>query len=191
MEIITDLGLKLIYFPRLLTQEQSDWAYRYLTEKINWTQDRYNFSGREVKAPRLTALYGDCDYSYSGQKKIARPWTEPLLRLKAIAEEHADVSFNALLLNWYRNGQDSVSWHADDEPELGQNPVIGSFSFGATREFKLKQIETGKVIKIPLHHGDYLVMAGQTQHYWLHTIAKTKKVDEGRVNLTFRKIIEV
>ena len=189
MEVIQDIGLELIYFPELLSREQSDWAYRYLSERAAWTQDVYNFAGRDVKAPRLTALYGDGNYTYSGQTKIAQPWTEPLIRLKAIAEANADTTFNALLLNWYRSGQDSVSWHADDEPELGQNPVIGSFSFGATREFKLKHVESGKVIKIPLNHGDFLVMAGETQHHWVHTIAKTKKVDEGRINLTFRKII--
>jgi len=83
-----------------------------------------------------------------------------------------------------------VSWNADDEPELGRNPVIGSLTFGATREFKLKHVKSGKVIKVALNHGDYLVMAGETQHHWVHTIAKTKKVDEGRVNLTFRNIIQ-
>jgi alkylated DNA repair dioxygenase AlkB len=141
--------------------------------------------------PRLTAWYGDPakTYVYSGITVRSLEWIAPLLEIKRRIEGVSDYSFNSVLLNRYRNGSDSVSWHADDEPELGQNPLIGSVSFGEARSFQMKHKFLDEKRKIILEHGSYLLMKGSTQHYWLHQIPKSKRALGERINLTFRDII--
>jgi alkylated DNA repair dioxygenase AlkB len=142
-----------------------------------------------VPQPRLTAWYGDDGkaYVYSGIINHPLPWTALLLALKAKAEGFAENAFNSVLLNYYRDGSDSVGWHADDEPELGERPVIASLSFGATRTFELRRRTTGKVTKVPLTSGSILVMRGTTQHHWIHRVPKEPGC-ASRINLTFRFI---
>jgi alkylated DNA repair dioxygenase AlkB len=126
---------------------------------------------------------------YSGITVEPKPWTDPLKQIKERVEEVAEVNFNSVLLNHYRNERDSVSWHSDDEPELGKNPVIGSVSFGDVRDFQLRH-KTNKSMKIneKLPHGSYLEMAGSTQHHWEHQIPKRSRKIGPRINLTFRII---
>jgi len=187
--LIERSDLSILLVQGLLNKTQSDWALEYLKNQINWQQDQYNYSGRIVKAPRLTALYGASAYTYSGQTKIPNRWTKPLDRLRTIANKASNAEFNIVLLNWYRSGSDSVSWHSDNEPALGSKPIIGSFSFGTTRVFTLRNNCTKEIIQIPLAHGDFLVMRGDTQQCWQHCIPKVPGLSEERINLTFRTII--
>jgi alkylated DNA repair dioxygenase AlkB len=142
--------------------------------------------GRRLPIPRLTAWHGQAGYVYSGIRMAPAPWTPPLLELKDIAEALAGQPFNSVLLNLYRHGRDSVSWHADNEPGLGRNPVIASISLGAERRFQLKHRRTGERLSVDLAHGSCLIMAGATQHHWLHQLPKIAQPVGPRINLTFR-----
>jgi len=146
--------------------------------------------GKRVAIPRLQAWYGDkgMDYSYSGIILTAKPWPPVLLELKQQVENKCQSSFNAVLANLYRDQDDTVGWHSDDETELGKNPVIASVSFGDERNFQLKHKDSGEKLTIPLTSGSLLVMAGETQHYWQHCLPRTKKMKSSRINLTFRQI---
>ncbi len=179
------------YFPDFFTKEESDRFYKSLLKNTPWQQDSIKFYGKEIPLPRLTAWFGaeDMDYSYSGIQMKPHPWTDELLEIKFRVEEIACVDFTSVLLNLYRTGSDGVSWHADDEKELGANPVIGSVSFGATRSFQLKNKENPELkAKLELEHGSFLLMQGETQHHWLHQVPKTSKDVQPRINLTFRII---
>jgi alkylated DNA repair dioxygenase AlkB len=144
--------------------------------------------GRRIPIPRLTAWHGAAGYVYSGIRLTPAPWTPPLLELKALAERLAGQSFNSVLLNLYRDGRDSVSWHADNEPGLGRDPVIASLSLGAVRRFQLKHRRLPERLTLDLPHGSCLIMAGATQHHWLHQLPKTKAPVGPRINLTFRRM---
>ena len=118
------------------------------------------------------------------------PWNSELLEIKKRADKYAKNNFNSVLLNYYRSGNDSVSWHSDDEKELGDQPIIGSVSFGATRKFRLRNKNNKKMIhNIELENGSLLIMKKLTQQYWEHEIPKTKKKVAERINLTFRTIL--
>lgn len=163
-----------------------------LKQEINWQQEYIKIYGKENPVPRLTAWHGDegYAYTYSGIRMEPAPWTETLLFIKQQIEPIAKVKFNSVLLNFYRDGKDGVAWHSDDEPELGNYPVIASVSFGGTRKFSLKLKDKTRSEKhdILLSNGDLLLMKGETQKYWYHQIPKTKKTVFPRINLTFRVI---
>lgn len=187
---IRDGELRL--YPRLFSPEERETFFAKLTKHIKWQQEEIKLYGRQIPLPRLTAWFGDegKTYMYSGITVEPKPWTSLLLKIKDRIEKVSDVTFNSVLLNYYRNERDSVSWHSDDEPELGKNPIIGSVSFGDARTFQLKH-KTNKRIKIQsidLPDGSYLEMAGSTQHYWLHQIPKRTRKIGPRINLTFRII---
>lgn len=187
---LKDNNLEILIFKEFLNKEQSDWLLKYFLSEVSWKQDKYKFSGKEFLSPRLTALYGSKPYSYSGQTLNPTPFSLAFIKLKKIIEEASNSDFNVVLLNQYRNGQDSVSWHSDSEKDLGENPVIASLSLGGKRPFKLREKANHKnKHTINLEHGDLIIMKGQTQNYWDHTIEKSKIHDDKRVNLTFRKII--
>jgi len=168
----------------------SDNYLKVLLDSIDWKQEKMNMYGKELLFPRLTAWYGDNDkpYSFSGITLQPQQWTKELLEIKRNVETKVDASFNSVLLNRYRNGNDSISWHTDAEKELGKNPIIASVNFGATREFQLKHIHTKEKLSIELSHGSLLIMLGELQHFWQHQIPKTKKPVSERINLTFRVI---
>lgn len=165
-----------------------------LLAEVDWRQETVKLFGRAHLQPRLTAWYGDGTYRYSGVNLTPRPWTPALSALKALAEHTAaaagvPAAFNSVLLNLYRDGNDGVGWHADNEPSLGRNPVIASLSLGATRRFHLRHRDDAtEKTSIDLCAGDILIMAGPTQHYWQHRLAKTRRDTGPRVNLTFREI---
>ncbi|MGE3809497.1 MAG: alpha-ketoglutarate-dependent dioxygenase AlkB, partial [Gemmataceae bacterium] len=127
----------VIFYPAFFTKEASDGYFQTLADTIDWGQERINLFGKSIEAPRLIAWYGDPgkSYSYSRVKHEPLPWNEPLLAIKHDIEMVCEAAFNSVLLNFYRSERDSVSWHSDDEPELGENPVIGSVSFGGSRTF--------------------------------------------------------
>ena len=181
---------EFIYLPNFFTKQESDFLFNLLKINVLWKQESMNMYGKRVDFPRLTSWYGDNDkpYSFSGITLDPNPWTKELLEIKAKIEPIADVNFNSVLLNRYRNGSDSISWHTDAEKELGKNPVIASANFGATRNFQLRHIETKEKIDIDLSHGCLLIMQGELQHFWQHQIPKTTKPVNERINLTFRVI---
>ena len=159
-----------------------------LAAAIAWRQETATIMGRRLPIPRLTAWHGEAGYVYSGIAMQPAPWAPPLLELKLCAEAHAGQAFNSVLLNLYRDGSDSVSWHADNEPGLGRDPVIASISLGAVRRFQLKHRQSGARVALDLGHGSCLVMAGAVQHHWLHQLPKTAQPVGPRINLTFRSM---
>jgi alkylated DNA repair dioxygenase AlkB len=179
------------YFP-FFTIAESSLIFQRLLSETQWQQDYLTIYGREVPLPRLTAWYGDRgrNYTYSNISMQPSEWTELLLRIKDRIETACTASFNSVLLNLYRSGNDGVSWHQDKEPELGEYPVIASLSFGETRVFQLKHLTKKQIprVDIPLQNGSLLTMRGETQKFWQHRIPKTKKFASPRINLTFRYI---
>lgn len=160
-------------------------------KNINWHHDKLNMYGKEIFLPRYSAWYGNSDksYTYSGLTLQPNAWNKGLLFIKEQIDKISGVQFNSVLMNWYRDGNDYIGWHADAEKELGKNPVIGSVNFGATRRFQLRRIDNNiESIELPLKNGTFLLMRGETQHFWQHTVPKEKKVKEVRFNLTFRVI---
>ncbi len=158
---------------------------------IRWKRDKIKMYGKQIPLPRLTSWYGDQgrSYSYSGINSQPNMWNKGLLYLKNAIEKVAGVTFNSVLLNWYRNGEDYLNWHADDEPKLGDSPVIASVNFGATRDFVIRRNDDNAIkITIPLKHGTLLIMKRSLQHFWQHQVPKRKKVKGSRFNLTFRNI---
>ena len=158
---------------------------------IHWQHDQIKMFGKTIFLPRYSAWHGASNkvYTYSGLTLYSKAWNKGLLYLKQQIDSLAAVNFNSVLLNWYRDGLDHMSWHADDEKELGKNPVIGSVNFGATRRFLIRRIaDKTEKIEFPLKHGTLLVMKGALQHYWQHAVPKERKVKADRVNLTFREI---
>ena len=179
---------EVLYDPDFLPKARADELFAKLQQEIEWEQRSIKIFGREVPQPRLTAWYGDIDYTYSGLRWDAKKWPETLALLKAAVESHSSHAFNSVLANLYRDGQDSVGWHSDDEPELGRDPVIGSVSLGTERMFHMKHKRKAVEWKALLGHGSLLLMKGPTQHFWKHTLPKDKCVHGPRINLTFRQM---
>lgn len=191
-KIVFDLpDAEIIYYPGFFNAAESAVLFQDLLNNIPWQQDEITIFGKTHNQPRLTCLFGNegKTYSYSNITMKPHPWNALLMPLKARIERVTGVHFSTVLLNLYRNGSDSNGWHADDEKELGQNPTIGSVSFGAERYFHLKhRFKKDLKQKILLQNGSLLLMKGTTQHYWLHQIPKTAKPTPARINLTFRII---
>lgn len=176
--------------PDFPAQVRSDLAALQF-ENINWQQDSMRIYGKVLPLPRLTAWYGDRgrSYTYSGIRSEPNPWNKGLLYLKRQVEGVAGARFNSVLLNWYRDGEDCVGWHADDEQRLGRNPVIASVSFGETRDFVVRRKDDkSRKIVFPLGQGSLLIMRGELQHYWEHAVPRRLGVRGSRFNLTFRSI---
>ncbi|HEX6141529.1 MAG TPA: alpha-ketoglutarate-dependent dioxygenase AlkB [Geminicoccaceae bacterium] len=171
-----------------LARPAADRLFEALEREVAWRQETATVMGRRIPIPRLTAWHGEAGYVYSGIRLDPRPWNAPLIELRGVAEALAGQAFNSVLLNLYRTGRDSVSWHADNEPGLGQDPVIASLSLGAVRRFQLRHRRTRERIDLDLPHGSCLIMAGATQHHWLHQLPKTARPVGPRINLTFRRM---
>lgn len=179
------------YLPAWLAgAEADDWLAR-LQRDTPWNQPRVRVFGREHPVPRLVAWYGDPEagYRYSGLSHQPLPWTPLLALIRRRVEAAVGQPLNGVLLNLYRDGQDAMGWHSDDEPELGPNPLIASLSLGAPRRFDLRRKGESRIAhSLTLEHGSLLVMDGASQHHWQHQVARTGKVDAPRLNLTFRRI---
>jgi alkylated DNA repair dioxygenase AlkB len=178
--------------PDAFTIKESDHYLSALQRDIAWKQEPIKIFGKEVLQPRLTAWYGDegKKYAYSGITMKPLPWTNILLQIKEKVEHITTHKFNSVLLNFYRNGQDSMGWHRDNEKELGTNPVIVSVSFGAIRKFQFRHYKDQKnIISLELEHGSLLLMSGSTQSNWQHRLPKSSIMNGPRINLTFRTII--
>lgn len=182
-----DLG----YYRKLFSDPQS--FYRQLCDEVAWRQDTITMYGKPVLIPRLNAWYGDSDaqYGYSGLAMDPLPWTPLLDSIRQPVQQLLNLHFNSVLVNHYRDGNDSVAWHSDDEPELGAEPIIASVSFGAVRRFQLRHRNNRQLPmqQIELASGSLLVMRGSTQRCWQHQVPKQRSVVDGRINLTFRQIV--
>ena len=181
----------LMYEPAFLEPEEADTLYDSLLREVLWQQDEITLFGKTFPQPRLTALYGENgkSYAYSGIRMQPHPFPEILKSVKSRVEAYCGHFFTTCLLNLYRDGTDSNGWHADDEKELGVNPVIASVSLGAPRAFHLKhRKEASERYRLVLDHGSLLVMGGPMQHHWLHQLPKTRRPIGGRINMTFRNI---
>ena len=159
-----------------------------LIAETPWRAHSITLWGKQMAQPRLSSWHGDKAYRYSGLTLDPLPFTPLQLELKAAVEAVSGASFNSVLLNYYRDGRDSMGMHSDDEPELGPEPLIASLSFGATRTFILKHKRGKRQLKLDLTSGSLLIMAKKTQSNYLHGINKTRRALGPRVNLTFRKI---
>ena len=190
--LVLDLpDAEIIYYPQLFDKEQADTIYYELLKEIAWQQDNITVYGKTHPQPRLTALYGNDGkpYSYSNITMQPKPWNSLLQKIKYYIEASTECQFTTVLLNQYRDGKDSNGWHADNEKELGTNPIIASLSLGAERVFQLKHNTISEAKKnIILEHGSLLLMKGSTQQFWKHQIPKTTKPIGNRINLTFRSI---
>ena len=181
------------YYSHFLAKDIADSYFLELLNSTPWQNDPITVFGKTYPQPRMTSLHGHTTdpYGYSGIVMQPNPMTKTLLdietKIQTLCEEH----FTTVLLNLYRTGKDSNGWHADDEPELGQNPIIASVSLGAERYFHLKhKQDKSQRLKFALAHGSLLLMEGSTQHHWKHQIAKTAREVGPRINLTFRKVIK-
>ena len=181
----------LFWFPDFLSEEEATLLYHQFEKEIPWEIMPITIFGKTVSTPRKEAFFSEnnLNYSYSGKKLTQNAFTPEITALKTKIEQLTGEQFNAVLINFYRDGNDSNGWHADNEKELGKEPIIASLSLGTTRRFDLKQISSGEKISIDLIHGSLLLMGKSIQPNWKHCIAKSKRVITGRINLTFRKII--
>jgi alkylated DNA repair dioxygenase AlkB len=177
---------------KIYTPQQCRSLLDALIEEVAWQRDYISF-GRRFEVPRLQAWYADegIHYRYSDNMLQSRAWLPLLLAVKEAVEKHAGHTFNSVLVTYYRDGHDHVTWHADDEPELGEAPVIASLSLGASREFQYRHKHTGERGSLPLHDGELLIMQADFQRHWEHAIPPQPEVAEPRINLTFRRVVMV
>jgi len=182
----------LAYTPALFDKDESDCLFDKLTREAPWKQTVQKMYDKQVLTPRLSAWYGDpgTDYSFSGRVANPTPWTPELLTVRQRVEPLAGIKFNSVLLNYYRDGNDSVAWHSDKESVLGKNPIIASVTFGQVRSFDIRNKADHSIrYSIRLEHGSFLLMKAGLQQDWEHRIAKSAKPMKPRLNLTFRVVI--
>ncbi len=181
-------------WPQFYSSAQAALMKQQLLDETPWRQEAIKVWGKSHLQPRLTAWVADPGvvYAYSGLTLTNLPWTPTLQEIREHLEAACGQHFNSVLLNLYRDGQDSMGWHSDDEAELGRDPVIASLSLGATRVFKFKHKTAAqeKPLAVELKDGTLLLMAGPTQHHWQHSITKQSKAEGARINLTFRQVLK-
>ncbi|WP_417353178.1 alpha-ketoglutarate-dependent dioxygenase AlkB family protein [Flavobacterium alkalisoli] len=178
--------MELMQYDGFVPKAEADSYYEVLLQNTPWREYQMPMYDKIVTAPRMIAWYGEREEAGEG----ALPWTPELLALRKKVEKETGLSFNAVLLNLYRNGSDSVAWHSDKEHRIGSNPNIASLTFGQTRPFRFRHKIDKSIsqVEIPLHHGTLLLMSGATNTYWEHHIPKSAKEMLPRINLTFRQV---
>ena len=184
-------GGQLALFPAFLDSGSARALMDALQREVAWSQHYVHIAGRRLACPRLSAWYGDpgARYRYSGQTYDPTPFLPRLEALRVLLEENLGTRFNSVLLNAYRDGNDAMGWHSDDEPELGEDPTIASLSLGETRRFRLRHRERCAPSRgFDLEHGSLLVMDGPTQRNWQHAVPRTRRTVGPRLNLTWRRI---
>jgi alkylated DNA repair dioxygenase AlkB len=179
------------YDPDFLSRAQADAAYAEFHANLRWEHPELVMFGRRVVAARMEAWYGDpgAAYRYSGLDHDPLPWTARLAQMRDRAQQATGSHYNSVLANLYPDGSVGAGWHSDDERALGSQPTIASVSLGAPRRFLFRHKADGDTIEVTLAHGSLLLMSGQTQQCWKHSVPKEKRVRDPRVNLTFRHII--
>lgn len=170
-----------------LSTEEADRLMAHLVDATPWQTSSMTMYGRTIAMPRLIAWYADAPYTFSGSTQTPNAWTPELAALRDRLAADTGAPYNSVLLNLYRDGQDSISWHSDDEPELGPAPAIASLSLGATRDFVMRRKDDHAVkTTVALTHGSLVVMRGESQSAWQHAVPKRARVTQPRINLTFR-----
>lgn len=174
-------------------QHEAEQLFTLLLQSLAWQQEQIFLYGRWLKVPRLMCWYGDqqAEYKYSGVNHQPLPWIEPLSLIKDKIQSYYPCVFNSVMANLYRDGNDSMGCHADDEKELGENPLIASLSLGEQRLLKFRHQKTKQVFDVTLSNGDLLLMTGEIQHHWRHELPKTKKLKTERINLTYRQVYKI
>ena len=180
------------YFEQFITESKANALYQQLA-CLNWQQPSLTVFNKEHRIPRKQIYMGDegTGYRYSNHLFLPEPWHGSVLNLKNTLNNWFSTQFNAVLLNWYRTGEDKMGWHADNEAELGFSPTIASISLGAVRKFKIRENSTKQVTDLPLANGSCLLMTGRSQENYQHSLPVQKRVVDGRINLTFRTVCGV
>jgi len=179
------------YYGEIMSLDESDFYFKTLLSEIEWRCDQAVIFGKYIETKRKVAWYAEqaFEYTYSNMTKHALAWTKNLSVLKTLVEQKTGETYNSCLLNLYHDGSEGMAWHSDGETDLKENGAIASLTFGVTRKFAFKHKQTKQVISLDLKAGSLFVMKGATQKHWLHRLPPTKKVQDARVNLTFRTII--
>jgi alkylated DNA repair dioxygenase AlkB len=182
------------YYGEVIPRDESDYFFNALLDEVDWRCDQAVIFGKRIDTKRKVAWYGDSkqgipfSYTYSNTTKYSLPWTKNLYCLKDLVEKQTGETYNSCLLNLYHSGEEGMAWHSDGEKDLQENGAIASLSFGAIRKFAFKHKQNKEVVSLLLKPGSLLVMKGVTQKHWLHRLPPTKKVQDARINLTFRTI---
>ena len=182
----------LLYWPEFLSAEKSRYFFSILLNETKWHQENISFWGKSTPVPRLTSWHSQQNksYSYSGVVNPSNSYSKTLYQLHQMIENLTQLRFNSVLLNLYRDGEDSMGWHSDDEVTLDQHASIASLSLGAARDFQIKpKDKSRKLSSIKLAAGSLLVMKSPFQDKWLHRIPRRKNIHESRINLTFRLLL--
>ncbi len=182
----------LEYHAGFIDEQTSNELLQKFINEMPWKQSIQKMWDKEYLTPRLTSWHGDfgTDYSVPGTISTPNPWTPELLYIQSLVEPLAGIKFNSVLLNYYRDGNDSVAWHSDRESVLGKNPIIASVSFGQVRSFDIRnKSDHNEHYSVRLEHGSFLLMKAGLQEHWEHRIAKSSKPMKARVNLTFRVVL--
>jgi len=187
--ILAQDGIAL-YYEKIVNDDEVNQLYEALLNNIQWENERVIMFGKEIITKRKVAFYSDpsISYRYASKTKIGLPWTKTLINIKDRIESITKESYNACLLNLYHNGEESMGWHSDNEKEIITNSSIASLSLGANRKFSFKHKVSKETISIILENGSLLEMKGSVQTHWWHALLKSKKVTDGRINLTFRQM---
>lgn len=180
------------FYPNFFHHEEADILFEKLRLETPWQHDEITIFGKKILQPRLTCLFGNegKPYSYSGLTMQPQPWNSTIMHIKNEVETNCNENFTTVLANLYRNEKDSNGWHADNERELGRNPIIASVSFGEERKFQLKHISDNNIkLSLNLTHGSLLLMKEGSQIHYKHQIPKASQPKNNRINLTFRTIL--
>jgi alkylated DNA repair dioxygenase AlkB len=180
------------YHPFAFSTEEIKAYFPYLSNEIAWQQDVVKLFGKTYITDRKVAWYAEKPfiYRYSGQSKIALPFSPTLLDIKSRVEKLTGSAYDACLLNYYHNGSEGMGWHSDNEKSISPNSSIASVSLGVTRKFQFKHKIQGLKLDLILDSGSVLDMREETQEFWLHALPKSKKIAGARINLTFRKMAD-
>ena len=190
-QIVAHNDLKIRIEEVFFTSAESNALLESFISKLPWESMTIKMFGRDTKIPRLQCWIGDegCEYRYSGKQLNRQIWNQDLTMIRKKIFKELKIDFNSVLANYYRDGKDSMGWHSDDEKELGPNPTIASISFGSERDLVFRSKISKKTLAIPQTNGCLILIDGETQKNWQHSIKKTQKIIGPRINLTFRNII--
>jgi len=190
-EIVAHNDLKIRILEDFFNSVDSNKLLKKFISKLPWESMIIKMFGKDTKIPRLQCWIGDegCEYRYSGKQLNRQIWNQDLIMIRKKIYKELKIDFNSVLANYYRDGKDSMGWHSDDEKELGPNPTIASISFGGERDLVFRNKITKETLAIPQTNGGLILIDGETQRNWQHSIKKTQKVIGPRINLTFRNII--
>jgi alkylated DNA repair dioxygenase AlkB len=180
-------------YGQIISEEKSQLYFEQLKQSINWQNDVVKMYGKTIECKRQTAWMGEdyFEYTYSGIVKRAELFTPLIIEIKNHIETVCQEKFNSCLLNYYKDGDEGMSWHSDNEKTMGAEPVIASLSFGAARKFSFKHNESKEKIDLLLQNGSLIIMQGQTQEYWKHCLPQSSKIKSARINLSFRNFVKL